>query len=191
MIGNKGEYRYYLKSDMQSFGLTKWKWTDRYKYPTLHFQRVLRKVEYYSNCRKDAAGKIARLWWRYRLFHLSVRLGFTIPINVFGPGLNIAHYGSIVVNGNARIGSNCRIHSATNIGEAKGECPVIGDNVYIGPGAILYGDIVVGDNVAVGANSVVNRDVPSNVTVAGIPARIISERGTESLLIRGTEAIAR
>src|SRR5699024_2703000 len=113
------------------------------------------------------------------------KLGFSIPFNVFGPGLNIAHYGSIVVNGNARVGQNCRMHSATNIGETRGKSPTIGDNCYIGPGAVISGDIKIGNNVAIGANAVVLKDVPSNVTVAGIPAKIISNKG--SAVIEGTK----
>lgn len=118
----------------------------------------------------------------------SILLGFTIPLNAFGPGLSIAHYGSIVVNGNAKIGRNCRIHSDVNIGETGGGAPTIGDNVYIGPGAKIFGPITVGDHVAVGANAVVNTDVPSNVSVGGIPATVISEKGSEGLLVDGCAA---
>lgn len=68
---------------------------------------------------------------------MSIRLGFTIPLNVFGPGLCIAHRGTIVVNKNAKVGKNCRIHACTNIGSNIDgvSAPQIGNNVYIGPGA--------------------------------------------------------
>ena len=56
--------------------------------------------------------------------------------------------------------------------------PVIGDNCFIGPGAKIFGKINIGDNVAIGANAVVNKDVPSNVTVAGVPAKIVNQNGT-------------
>ena len=68
-----------------------------------------------------------------------------------------------------KAGSNCRIHAGVNIG----------NNVYIGPGAKLYGKITIGDNAAIGANSVVNKDVPAGVTVAGVPAKMIKDKGTE------------
>jgi len=106
----------------------------------------------------------------------------SIPPGVFDRGLSIAHYGSIVVNSRARVGKYCRIHSATNIGIANGECPQIGDYVYIGPGAVIYGGVKVGNNVVIGANSVVSKDVPDNVTVAGAPARVVSERSSREIM---------
>lgn len=52
--------------------------------------------------------------------------------------------------------------------------PRLGDNVYIGPGAKIFGPIEIGDNVAIGANAVVNKSFPDSVTIAGVPAKIIS-----------------
>jgi serine O-acetyltransferase len=116
-----------------------------------------------------------------------LKLGFTIPLNVFGPGLSISHFGTIVINKHAMIGANCRIHPGVCIGGLKGKAPRIGNNVYIGPGAKIFGDITIDDNVAIGANSVVNKDVPMSVTVAGNPAKIVSEKGTSELIVPGTE----
>ena len=114
----------------------------------------------------------------------GLKLGFTIPANVFGPGLCLGHAGTIIVNEHCKIGSNCRIQAGVNIGNSAplGEdwvpnnTPTIGNNVYIGPGAKLFGKITIGDNVAIGANAVVNKDVPDNVTVAGVPAKIVSQK---------------
>lgn len=139
-------------------------------------------LEYYHNCRKDFIGKAVYIVKKLRFERYSQMLGFTIPINVFGPGLCICHVGTIIINENAKIGSNARIHAGVNIGNSSplGEgwvpdnVPQIGNNVYIGPGAKLFGRIKIGDNVAIGANAVVNKDVPDNVTVAGVPAKIIS-----------------
>ena len=55
----------------------------------------------------------------------------------------------------------------------------MGDNVSVGVGAVILGPVLIGSNVIVGANSVVNRDVPENVIVFGIPARVIKERWSE------------
>jgi len=104
-------------------------------------------------------------------------LGLSIPKNVFGAGLCIVHYGTIVVSSKAKIGENCRIHPSTSIGEYNGT-PKIGNNVYIGPGAKIFGNITIGNNVAIGANAVVNNDIPDNVTVGGIPAKIISQKSS-------------
>lgn len=51
------------------------------------------------------------------------------------------------------------------------KAPRIGNDVYIGTGAVVIGDIEVGDNVIIGANAVVIKDVPANVTAVGVPAR--------------------
>jgi serine O-acetyltransferase len=91
--------------------------------------------------------------------------------------LCIVHYGTIVVNSRAKIGENCRIHPSTSIGEYNG-IPTIGNNVYIGPGVKIFGGITIGNNVAIGANSVVNSNVPDNVTIVGIPAKIISSKSS-------------
>ena len=162
MIQDKTDLKKYLEEDAKSLN---WK-----------FQRLLRKTEYHFNNNH----KIRYLFLKVRLNALSTKLGFTIPLNVFGPGLSIAHRGTIVVNGHAKIGSNCRIHVCVNIG-ASATCstaaPTIGDNCYIGPGAKLYGDILLGEHVAIGANSVVNKSFPDgHCIVAGVPAKIISNK---------------
>ena len=115
----------------------------------------------------------------YKKRKIGIKLGYSIPVNVFGPGLSLPHYGTIVVSKNAKVGKNCRLHVGTNIGASAGrpEAPVIGDNVYIGPGAILFGNITIADNVTVAANATVNRncEIP-NVVLAGTPAKIVKEK---------------
>ena len=54
--------------------------------------------------------------------------------------------------------------------------PIIGDNVFIGAGAKILGDITIGDNCVIGANSVVVKSVPSNSIVAGVPAKVLRVR---------------
>ena len=139
----------------------------------LKYLYLLRKTEYFTNKRKYSVIGLM-YYWRYR--RLGLKLGFSIPLNVFGPGLSLPHYGTIVVNQNAKVGANCRLHVCTNIGASAGgsEAPVIGDNVYVGPGAILFGNIHIADNVTIGANSTVNKSCEqSNVVLAGSPARIV------------------
>ncbi|MGI3781037.1 MAG: hypothetical protein ACRYG2_09685, partial [Janthinobacterium lividum] len=53
---------------------------------------------------------------------------------------------------------------------------------YIAPGAVLYGGITVGDRVVIGANAVVGRDVPDGVTVAGAPARVVSQKDSAAMM---------
>lgn len=156
------------------------------------FQRSLRWAEYLANTKRS---QLRLAIARYRLATRGRKLGFTIPINVFGPGLSIAHHGTIVVNGGAKVGANCRLHVCVNIGTAAGQsasAPTIGDNCYIGPGAKLFGPIIVGDNVVVGANAVVNKSFPEgNCTIGGIPARKISAKTSLALFAHNLQSAAR
>lgn len=135
-----------------------------------------------------AFGILAKIQlFRYR--KLCDKYQWTIPINVFGKGLCIVHTGTIVVSEKAQIGENCRIHVCTNIGQAisHGEsgAPVIGNNVYIGPGAKIFGPITIGDNTAIGANAVVNKSFSDgNYTIAGVPAKVITSNDSSKYIIK-------
>ena len=104
----------------------------------------------------------------------------------------------LIINPRSKIGKNCRIHAGVNIGGAGGfvnkfdpdkiYAPILGDNCYIGPGAKLFGGIIIGANCVIGANSVVNKSFDKNgVTIAGVPAKIVSEKNSEGLLIYGAK----
>jgi serine O-acetyltransferase len=88
-----------------------------------------------------------------------------------------------VVNLRSTIGRNCNISQGVTIGRInrgkRSGTPIIGDNVYIGPGAKILGGITVGNGAAIGANCVVTRDVPENGVVVGIPGEVISHTGSE------------
>lgn len=177
MITDKKTYKEYVAKDLNAYEvekltLYKWCWMD-----CLRFQLRLRRIEYLYNTM--AHNPLRRMrWFLLEIINhrLATRLGFSIPKNVFGPGLCIVHYGTIVINPAAHIGSYCRIHPSISIGDYNG-VPTLGDNVYIGPGAKLFGNIKIGDNVAIGANSVVNKSFGNNITIAGAPAEIINEIG--------------
>ncbi|MGN6435069.1 MAG: serine acetyltransferase [Agriterribacter sp.] len=113
----------------------------------------------------------------YKFFFEWV-VGMEIPKDVsIGRGLKIYHLQAIVINKKVRIGNNCQLRQSTTIGN-KGSgtgCPVIGNNVNIGAGVFIIGDIVIGDNVNIGAGSVVVKDVPANCTVVGNPAKVIKQ----------------
>ena len=186
MIKDIRDYKYYLNRDRIALGVKRKK--PRFIGDEIwKFERLLRKLEYYSNCKSNNYFyKIYILYLRYVYRNKSIKLGFSIGINVFGPGLSIAHRGTIVVNGNTKVGENCRIHVCTNIGTKAGfndKAPIIGDNVYIAPGVKIFGDIKIGNNIAIGANSVVNKSFEeSNITIAGIPAKIINRKGSKDII---------
>ena len=167
--------------DLRAHGIDRWRFYLSPKHPELAYQRLLRTVEYLGS-RPGPLWRVLHGVYRVRLARRAVLTGISIPPGVFGPGLSVAHVGSIVVNDRARIGSWCRIHSSTNIGVHDGAAPMIGSHAYIGPGAVLFGGIAVGDGVTVGANSVVRGDVPARVTVAGVPATVVSEQDSARAL---------
>jgi len=85
----------------------------------------------------------------------------------------IDHFGGIVISGYARFGSNCRIRNGVVVGlkNISDPCaPQIGDNVDIGAGAKVLGNITIGNNVSIGANAVVTCDVPDHYIAVGVPA---------------------
>lgn len=90
-----------------------------------------------------------------------------------GEGLVILHGHGIIINRFSKIGINCTIYHGVTIGSTGKMPPVIGDNVFIGCGAKVLGEITIGNNVKIGAGAVVVKDIPDNVTVIGVPAHII------------------
>lgn len=195
MIKSKEDYLFYLEADRIALHASR-KRPGFFKDEIWKFQRCLRKVEFLENCKKDLLGRISCSRARYSLHKLSLQLGFTIPRNVFGPGLSIAHRGTIVVHQGARVGENCRIFHNVTIGSGRAVpndiVPSIGNNVVIGPGAVIVGAITIADGIAIGANSYVNRSfLEPNITIAGCPAKRISNISSEDLWTRATEILRR
>lgn len=190
MISSKSEYKLFLEKDRIALGIPaqsiKTCLLDLF-YPNLiyRFQKLLRKTEYMKNCKVGLLGKIQYVWVFYQFRRLSAKLGFSIPLNVFGPGLAIVHYGTIVVNANAKVGANCRIHPSTCIGASGGsaKAPQIGNNVYIAPGVKIYGDIRLGNNIATAANAAVAKSFEEeNILIGGVPAVKIKSIDISSII---------
>lgn len=93
-----------------------------------------------------------------------------------GEGSELGYGGiAVVIHERARIGRNVMIGPCVTLGGRSGVhgVPVVGDDVYIGTGAKLLGDIHIGNRVIIGANAVVLESVPDDAIVAGVPARIV------------------
>ena len=108
----------------------------------------------------------------YFFLHCRITRNWGIDIArraIIGPGLRVGHFGGIIISPLATIGRNLDLSHDVTIGiSGHGErsgAPSIGDNVYIGPGAKLFGKITIGDNVKIGANAVIHKDIPANAIV--------------------------
>jgi serine O-acetyltransferase len=125
-----------------------------------------------------------RLYFLARLISQLSRLMTGIEIHPgakIGRGLFIDHGMGVVIGETAIIGDNVLLYQGVTLGGTgltKGKRhPTIGNNVVIGGGAKVLGNITVGDNSYIGANAVVIKDVPPNSTVVGVPGRITKQDG--------------
>jgi serine O-acetyltransferase len=112
----------------------------------------------------------------HRATGIDIHPGATI-----GAGFFIDHGTGVVIGGTAIVGNDVTIYQGVTLGgtslQRKKRHPTIGNNVVVGSGAAVLGDITIGDNVKIGANSVVVKDVPPNSTVVGIPGRVVLQDG--------------
>ncbi|MFA5761951.1 MAG: hypothetical protein WC877_09380 [Dehalococcoidales bacterium] len=186
MIESKKDYLHYLEEDRIALRRRKHNLYGRIKDFILpncawRFQKILRATEYHLNCKH----KLRYLFYYYRLLSLGDKIGVYIPPNCFGPGLNIIHLHGIFVWDRAKIGKNCRICHEVTIGSTPSThlAPKLGDNILIGAGAKILGDIEIADNIAIGANSVVvDSFIEPGITIAGIPAKKVSAKGSEDYI---------
>jgi serine O-acetyltransferase len=140
------------------------------------FLKALRSEEYYTFIRPN---KVLKFYYQRKKNRLGVKLGFFIPAGCFGLGLNLAHYGSVIINPLARIGENCTIHGNCCIGNTGDDSyglPVLGNGIDIGQGAQILGNIEIANNVKIGAGSIVLKSVlEEGKSVVGIPGKIVQK----------------
>ena len=140
---------------------------------------LLRTTEYHIN----AGHRLRALFWKLRLRRLQNRYELHVALNCCGRGLQIAHLGPLLMNGSVTVGENCLFHFNTALvaGGTDNGVPTLGSNITVGLGAVVLGGITLADGIAIGANAVVNKDFSEpNITIAGVPARKISDHGSEN-----------
>ena len=119
------------------------------------------------------AGSALAAWKRVTEMTTGISIGRHATIEA---GCCIGHYGGIFVNDRAVIGSGTTVSQGVTIGEHRGGVPRIGRNVYIGPHAVLVGDIAIGDGAMIGANTVVYQDIPPGAHVRPAPVEVFEAK---------------
>jgi serine O-acetyltransferase len=116
-----------------------------------------------------------------KILHVLIRNFYGIEVYWtarIGRRFKIAHQGAIVIHRHCVIGDDCMIRQGATIGASddydRDLAPIIGDRVQIGAGAMILGKVVIGDDVRIGPNAVVTMDIPSNSTVLPSRPRVIT-----------------
>ena len=176
-------YKYFIKSDLYRYSGDSFILSFIYHFllsPGFVYSFWMRTCLYLS-CHPFLRIFLPLAW--LLLIHYEHKFGISISYKTqIDRGLLIGHFGGIVVNQHVVIGKNCNLSNQVTLGKSnrgsyKGY-PTIGDNVYIGPGAKVIGNVKVGSNAAIGANCVVTKDVPESGVVVGVPGKVISLDGS-------------
>lgn len=170
-FSSKKEFREFLKYERSIYFKNGGLWLPlpfREKDILFTFIYLLRKTEYHEDRKHRIRAGLFKLLYQY----VSFKYALHIPPHVCGKGLSIAHVGPVIIHGKCVVGENLRIHVGANIGANGGLPPKLGNNVYVAPGAKIFGDIYIADGCKIGANAVVNKscDVENSVLV-GVPAK--------------------
>jgi serine O-acetyltransferase len=134
--------------------------------------------------------RIAHFFYKIKLYFLARAISqfsrFLTGIEIhpgakIGRGVFIDHGMGVVIGETAVVGDNVLLYQGVTLGgtglEKGKRHPTVGNNVVIGAGAKVLGNITIGDNSYIGANAVVIKDVPPNSTVVGVPARLTKQDG--------------
>lgn len=187
-IKSKKELKFYIAADrMMNRGTFKESYKDKIKnliVPDyiMAYLKSMREVSYYKWRYTRAYPHTVQMYFYLFKLTLSIRkfkclgakLGITIGNNVFGYGLVMPHYGTIVVGESNNIGNYAVLHTSTCI-SSNGK--IIGNGLYLSTGAKITSKVILGDNVSIGANSVVNKSYKEdNIMIAGVPAKYIKNK---------------
>lgn len=139
---------------------------------------------------EQEASAFTRMLFKFPYQWASKWVGLKVGIHLFpetqiGPGFYIGHYGGIWISPLATLGTNCNVGPGVVIGVAgknRAKAPVLGDRVWVGPGAIITGAVTVGSGAVIAANSLVTVNIPENAVAIGVPTKVISYTGSRNLI---------
>lgn len=183
MIKTKEDLHFYLKEDAKRNAIQ-----SKLKYwikifagnenaCAYRYVKCMRHCEYHLNNSRNLFHRICFYIYRFKLSKLGRKYSIQIALNTCGYGLRLMHLsggGGILLN-IKKSGNYCGFNSGVLLGniDSQDNRPTLGDYVAFGPGAKAFGKINIGNNVFVAPNAVVTKDVPDNVIVGGIPAKIL------------------
>ena len=181
IIKTRRDLRFWLNEDGKRNGITNRFWyiirllLNCENACVFQYIECLRYCEYHYNNKEKLYNRIMFYIYKIKKNRLQVQYNISININTCGYGLRIIHIGGGTRIGPLKAGNYCAFNVGTLIGTNGSEDsrPILGDHVAFGPAAKAFGQITIGDNVFVAANSVVTKDIPDNVIVGGIPAKVI------------------
>ena len=193
MITSKKELKYYISEDRKRQPIERpflSALTFSESWSVRSYLTILRHYEFYLHSFNALRNK-----WRFRpawggvipLLHhgvavafyfmrwrrKSLKTGMQVFPNTCGPGLAITHQSFVHIDNLTSIGKNCSILPMVLFGKNKSGRIIVGDNVTFGCGVTVLAPCKIGNNVYVGAGAVVNKDIPDNCVIAGVPAKII------------------
>lgn len=177
MIKTKEDLKLYLSEDRKQYTLPKfWRLGLLLGLEKCHiwrFIRNLRLYEYAINNSNGIYGKIRLILRKIRFSHLKLKTGVMVLPNTIGYGFKILHMTGGIMISCKEAGNYLTVSGGVVVGQiGKLEnIPTIGNKVNLAVGAKVMGKIKIGDNVMVAPNSLVIRNVPSDCTVFGVPAK--------------------
>lgn len=142
------------------------------EYEIYKFICALRKAEYYREL-----SKIKYVVFLREANIRGAKLGYFIAPGVLGEGVRLYHRGNIIINTHSKIGKGCLFHGDNCVGNngQNNECPELGENVELGIGAKVIGNVYLADRIKVGANAVVTKSFyEPGITLVGVPAKKLS-----------------
>lgn len=147
------------------------------RYPICKFWIALRHYEYYLNKNtNNVFHLLLKQFWRFKFRHYQLKFDLHIEPNTIGRGGYLMHPGFRKIPDFVTIGTKSTILPMVLIGKAHPGANVkvvIGNNCYISTGVTILAPVRIGNNVVIGAGAVVNKDIPDDCTVVGVPAHII------------------